>query len=81
MLVAGGWRGRLPGDGCDMLVAGGWRGWLPGDGCDMLVAGVGGMGDYRAGVCCDMLVAGGGREVIFVAWNIFLNLWSKTLMT
>ena len=44
-----------------MLVAGGWRGWLPGDGCDMLVA-------------------GGGREVIFVAWNIFLNLWSKTLM-
>ena len=47
----------------------------------MLVAGVGGMGDYRAGVGCDMLVAGGGREVIFVAWNIFLNLWSKTLMT
>ena len=63
----------------------------------MLVAGVGGMGDYRAGVgcdmlvaggwrgrlpgdCCDMVVAGGGREVIFVAWIIFLNLWSKTLM-
>ena len=61
MLVAGGWRGWLLGDGCDMLVAGGWRGWLP-------------------GVGCDMVVAGGGREVIFVAWNIFLNLWSKTLM-
>ena len=44
-----------------MLVAGGWRGWLPGDGCDMLVA-------------------GGGKEGVFVAWNIFLNLWSKTLM-
>ncbi len=26
----------------------------------MLVAGVGGMGDYRAGVGCDMLVAGVG---------------------
>ena len=54
MLVAGGWRGRLPGVGCDMLVAGGGREVI--------------------------FVAGGGREGIFVARNIFLNLWSKTLM-
>ena len=33
MLVAGGWRGWLPGVGCDMLVAG-----VGGDGCLVSVA-------------------------------------------